>query len=69
MISNVNNKKSALKARIKKTNEKEYMRQFNREQEERFLEFNQMLPKGLCLPVSKVGDEDQMALSDDDQDE
>lgn len=46
------------------------MRQLNREQEERFLEFNQMLPKGLSLSdFKKVADEDQMALSDDDQDE
>jgi len=50
-MNNVNNKKSALKARIKKTNEKDYMRLFNKLQEDKFKEFNALLPAELALDI------------------
>lgn len=45
------NKLSALKARMKKTSEKEYMRALNVIQLERFKEFNDMLPDKLHLDL------------------
>lgn len=50
-MNNVNNKKSALKARIKKTNEKDYMRLFNKLQEDKFKELNALLPAELALDI------------------